>query len=178
MAAHGSGGVCNYGATVPNYIPDQVVQHGDIVYLLSSDNRRVYRWSISAGAYLNPYVVGHQPGLQHCWRRRTMAYSASHQRLYLGYSTGAIRYINVNAGAAEVAFASMPAGVLSLTSAGNFLVAHVGGYLSANGNYVLNSSGVTTDQGGSGYYYYAIDHAWDPVTRACTTPGPEACTTR
>ena len=31
----------------PNYTPDQVVQHGDVVYLLSSVNRRVYRWSIS-----------------------------------------------------------------------------------------------------------------------------------
>ena len=65
LAAHGSGGVCNYAATVPNYTPDQVVSQGDIVYLLSSANRRVYRWSMATGAYLNPVHRGHQPGLQH-----------------------------------------------------------------------------------------------------------------
>ena len=26
LAAHGSGGICNYGATLPNYIPDKIAQ--------------------------------------------------------------------------------------------------------------------------------------------------------
>src|SRR6185295_19514665 len=56
LAAHGSGGVCNYGATIPNYIPDAVTQQGDVVYLLSSANKRVYRRSISTNQYLNPYI--------------------------------------------------------------------------------------------------------------------------
>ena len=41
----------------------------------------------------------------------------------------------------------MPAGVISLSSAGNFLVAQAATLL-YNGSYVLNSSGVITDQGG------------------------------
>ncbi|HEU5136784.1 MAG TPA: hypothetical protein VFU13_16680 [Steroidobacteraceae bacterium] len=162
LTGHGSGGLCNYGATIPSYVPDQVVQQGDVVYLLSGANRRVYRWSISASAYLNPYVVGINQGFTTVAPVK-MAYSPDHERLYLGYSTGAIRYIDVNAGSAtEVAFAGLPFGVTSLTSAGDYLVAQVGNYYSNNGRYVLDSSGVITDQGSS--YYYANDYTWDPVT--------------
>ena len=156
LAAHGSGGVCNYAATIPNYIPDKVVQHGDVVYLLSSANRRVYRWSIGGSAYLNPYIVGINQGFTTA-APATIEYSVAHQRLYLGYSTGAIRYIDVNASAVEVAFATVAAGVTGLTSAGNYLVAH------ASGDYAINGSGVVTDQ--ESYYYYgsSTGNAWDPV---------------
>ena len=106
LAAHGSGGVCNYGATIPNYVPDQITHHGDVVYLLSEDNRRVYRWSISARAYLNPYVVGANQGFT-TTAPTAMAYSSAQQRLYLGYATGAIRYIDTaSTNAAEVQFAN------------------------------------------------------------------------
>jgi hypothetical protein len=152
---HGSGGVCNYAATIPNYSPDRVDQNGDIVYLLSSANRRVYRWSMATGTYLNPYVVGINQGFN-TLAPTSMVYSSAHQRLYLGYSTGAIRYIDVNGGPSEVAFANMATAVTSLGSAGNFLVAQAGG------GYLINSSGVTTDQGGY-YYGYSQQTAWDPV---------------
>ena len=48
--SHGSGGTCNYSATVPSYVPDQVVQNGDTVYLLSIANRRVSRCTACFGA--------------------------------------------------------------------------------------------------------------------------------
>ena len=162
LAAHGSGGVCNYGATIPNYTPDKVVQQGDVIYLLSAANRRVYRWSISGGAYLNPYVVGLNQGFT-TLAPRTIEYSAAHQRLYVGYPSGAIRYIDVNAASpAEVTFASPSDEVSNLTSAGNFLVVQTGGYYSYTGSFVLNSVGATVDQGDS--YYYSDSTAWDPVT--------------
>jgi len=161
LPAHGSGGVCNYGATVPVYAPDRVAQQGNVIYLLSSANRRVYRWSLATGAYLSPYVVGIDLGLSTA-APTTMAYSASHQRLYLGYPNGAIRYIDVNAGSAEVSLATMSAAVGNLASAGNFLVVQAGSNGYGSG-YVLNSSGVTTDTGGS-YYGYSRETAWDPLT--------------
>ena len=87
LPTHGTGGVCNYGATIPNYTPDQVVSQGDVIYLLSTANRRVYRWSITAGAYLNPYIVGINQGFSTVAPTK-MAYSSGQQRLYLGYETG------------------------------------------------------------------------------------------
>ena len=84
LASHGSGGACNYTATLPNYDPDQIISHGDIVYLLSRQNLRVYRWSISAERYLNPYVVGVSQGFSTVAPVK-IAYSGAHGRLYLGY---------------------------------------------------------------------------------------------
>jgi hypothetical protein len=160
LASHGSGGVCNYGATVPNYTPDQIAHHGDVIYLLSSSNRRVYRWSISGNAYLNPYVVGAPQGFT-TTAPTTMAYSAAHQRLYLGYASGAIRTIDVTASSpAEVPFANAAHAINSLNSAGNFLaVQSAGGYQSG---FVYNASGAVTDQGGY-YYGYSREAAWDPI---------------
>ena len=156
-----AGGACNYGATIPNYVPDQVVQNGDIIYLLSTANRRVYRWSISAGAYLNPYVVGINQGFSTVAPTK-MAYSSGHQRLYLGYSTGAIRYIDVTAAApVEAAFANTAMAVDGLAAVGNYVLAQDGSGAWAT-HYVINNAGVITDS--AEWNYYSRDYAWDPVT--------------
>jgi hypothetical protein len=160
LAAHGSGGVCNYSATIPNYTPDAVAQNGDTLYLLSSANKRVYRRTVATGAYLNPYIVGINQGFSTV-APTTMAYSPNHHRLYLGYSTGAIRYIDVNAATpVETPFATEATGVLGLVSAGNYLLG-----ASSGNSYVFDSSGAITAQGW-GYYYggYSSGYAWDPVT--------------
>jgi hypothetical protein len=154
LPAHGSGGVCDYSATLPAYAPDQVVQQGDIVYLLSSVNRRVYRWSISAGKYINPYVVGINQGFS-ILAPTAMAYSPGNQRLYLGYPGGYIRYIAVNGTSAEVPFAIVGADVTQVASAGNYVFA------GADMSYVLSSSGTVTWQGGG---TIIGDAAWDAGT--------------
>ena len=160
LAAHGSGGVCNPGTTVPNYVPDQVAQQGNVVYLLSGANHRVYRWSISAGAYLNPWIVGVNQGLATA-APTTLAYSPNHQRLYLGYDNGTIRYLDATAtNPVEAKFATMPKSVASLTSAGNFLVAQVGTN-DSNSGYVIDSGGVTRTAGVQ--QHSSIDPTWDPV---------------
>ena len=91
-----------------------------------------------------------------------MAYSSAQRRLYLGYDTGAIRQIDVTAASpVESAFATLAAAVTSLASAGNFVIAQTGTY-SYDGGFILNGSGVVTDQGGY-YYGYSREIAWDPV---------------
>ena len=108
--------------------------------------------------YLDPYDVGSV-----ALAPTTMAFSTAHHRLYLGYDTGAIKQIDVNAATpAEVAFASLAAAVTSLGSAGNFLIAQAGQY-NYGGGQVINASGVTTANGGY-YYGYSRESAWDPVT--------------
>jgi hypothetical protein len=161
LPSHGTGGVCNYGATIPNYIPDQVAQNGDTIYLLSSANRRVYRRSISTGAYLNPYIVGINQGFGTV-APTTMAYSSAQQRLYLGYDSGAIRYIDTSvSNPAEVQFANTALAVRGLASVGNYLLAQDNSGAWAT-HYVINSAGVITDS--AEWNYYSRDYAWDPVT--------------
>ena len=163
LAAHGSGGVCNYGATIPNYMPDQVVQHGDVVYLLSTANRRVYRWSISAGAYLNPYIVGINQGFNTVAPTK-MEYSAAHQRLYLGYAAGAIRYIDVNAGNPPRRHSSPGVGHHSPDERQQFPGGAGQGDYSSYGSHVINSAGVTTGHGRVRTITPPTTTTWDPVT--------------
>jgi len=161
LPSHGSGGVCNYGATIPNYVPDQVVSAGDIVYLLSSANRRVYRWSIATGVYLNPYIVGISQGFSTIAPTK-MAYSSAHQRLYFGYETGAIRYLDVTATApTEVPFANVATTVGGLASVGNYVLAQDSSGAWAT-HYVINSAGVITDS--AEWNYWSPEYAWDPVS--------------
>jgi hypothetical protein len=121
----------------------------------------VYRWSISTGAYLNPYIVGINQGFSTV-APTTMAYSSGHQRLYLGYDTGAIRYIDVTASApAETAFSNTAMAVGGLAAVGNYVLAQDGSGAWAT-HYVINSAGVITDS--AEWNYYSRDYAWDPVT--------------
>ena len=79
---------------LPNYIPDAVAYDGqDVVYLLNSANRFVFRWSIADSHYLDPYDVGSV-----ALTPTTMAFSSAQHRLYLGYDTGAIQQIDVSCG--------------------------------------------------------------------------------
>jgi hypothetical protein len=161
LLSHGDGVNCNYAATVPNYVPDQVVQQDDIIYLLSSANRRVYRWSISTETYLNPYVVGIDQGFSTLAPTR-MAYSSAHQRLYLGYSTGAIQYIDVTSGsAAEVPFGNTAMAVGGLAAVGNYVLAQDGSGAWAS-HYIFDRNGVLTNS--AEWNYQSREYAWDPVT--------------
>lgn len=158
LASHGSGGVCDYSATLPNYVPDLIVDDGETIYLLSSVNRRVYRWSITAETYLKPYVVGVSQGFS-TLAPTTMVYSSAHERLYLGYSTGAIQYIDVTASSAtETPFANTGEHVRGLGAAGSYVLAS-GAWTT---QYVFDSNGGVTDQ--ESWYYVSAEYTWDPVT--------------
>jgi hypothetical protein len=159
LAAHGSGGVCDPSTTVPQYVPDRIAAGGDVAYLLSTANRRVYRWSIATGRYLNPYVLG--AGDEGDVSVLTMTWSAAHQRLYLGYQTGAIRYFDTTAAnAGEAAFASTAMATSGLASVGNFVLA-----MDASGawatHYVFSSAGTLVDS--AEWNYISAESAWDPV---------------
>jgi hypothetical protein len=154
LPEHGSGGVCNQAATMPDYLPDQVVNDGDVIYLLSTANKRVYRWSMATATYLSPWVVGIDLGLDTIAPTR-MAFSPANDRLYLGYGNGAIQYIDVNAATpVETPFATAPSAIHSLGTAGTRVVAEAG---------IYDASGTLTDSGGY-YYGYSRETAWDPLS--------------
>jgi len=122
LSSHGDGINCDYEGAVPAYVPDQIISNGSDVFLLSQENLRVYRWSIANSAYTNPLFVGIKLGLSHIAPIK-IAYSAAHNRLYLGYPTGQIRYIDLTGSSEEVAFSSLYKAVNGLVSAGNYLLA-------------------------------------------------------
>ena len=131
----------DFAVTTEVPVPDAVVfDEQDIIYLLSGANQLVIRWSLSDERYLDPYTVevaGAGP--------TTMAYSAAHRRLYLGYATGAIRYLDLaSSSPAQQTFASVPTSVGRLAAVGNFLLAQ-----DSSGpwetHYTFDSAGVLRD---------------------------------
>ncbi|MGD8847866.1 MAG: PKD domain-containing protein, partial [Desulfobacteraceae bacterium] len=72
----------------------------NVVYLLSTSNNRIYRWSLSQQFPLNPIDVDASPTL--------MAYASTVQRIYLGYASGAITQIDLTSGVQESPFATLP----------------------------------------------------------------------
>ena len=162
LAAHGTGGTCNYAATIPNYVPDQVVQNGDTVYLLSSANRRVYRWSISAGAYLNPYIVGINQGFSTrgpdedgVFERPPAAVPRlQHRRHPVHRRHGGTRPLKPRSPTRPWPWlASRPSAITcSLRTDSGAWATH----------YVINNAGVITDS--EEWNHQSADYAWDPVT--------------
>ena len=93
--------------------------------------------------------------------RRPHGVLERHQRLYLGYSTGAIQYIDTSAAnGAEVPFANTALGVGGLAAVGNYVLAQDFSGAWAT-HYVFNAAGDVTDQ--ADWNYYSREYAWDPV---------------
>lgn len=114
--AEGNGLACN--AATPKFVPDQVIGDGqDLIYMLSNADQRIYRWSRLRRAYLAPLAIGRHGAA------KSFAYSADHQRLYLGYASGAITYIDVAGDTGETRLTALARSVDGLAAAGKFLVA-------------------------------------------------------
>jgi len=156
---HGDGVNCDVDTMIPNYIPDQTISANGIVYLLSRDNARVYRWSVPDGAYINPLVVGLDKGktIEPPYR---IADSAAHDRLYLTYSEGIIQYINLQGDLSEKAFAKTAFAVGGLAAVGDYIL--VADTFSLNTNrYVFDANGNLTDNKGWGSIFE--HYAWSPI---------------
>ncbi len=158
LTSHGVNGLCNYAATVPSFVPDKVLSDGEIIYLLSAANQRVYRWSIATSSYINPFIIGLKQGNEQI-EPTLMTISIAHNRLYLGYETGAIHYISLSGGAEEVSFGFTAGSVRGLASVGNYLLAQdfSGAWAS---HYIFDIDGVLTDH--KDWNDYSREYAWDP----------------
>nr|WP_324257315.1 hypothetical protein [Cellvibrio fontiphilus] len=158
LPAHGDGTACNYGATIPNFTPDQVASDTEYIYLLSSANQRIYRWSLVEANYVNPLVIGQKQGLT-TYLPTKMALSESHNRIYLGYESGAIRYLDLQTGQ-ELPFANTAQAVKGLASVGNYVLAqdYSGAWAT---HYIFDEFGSITDA--REWNYYSPEYAWSPL---------------
>lgn len=156
--AQGDGVNCNFALVMPAYVPDQILSDGqDIVYLLSKANNRVYRWSKNKGDYISPLVVGQKSDLT-VVPPTTITYSQDHNRLYLGYATGAISYINSIGDTKEFAFAATAQSVQGLAPVGKYLLAQdpSGAWSS---HYIFDKQGNLTDS--KEWNYFSRYYDWN-----------------
>lgn len=114
---HGTGTTCNITSNIPFYDPDEfAIDNSDVVYLLDVDNERIYRWDAAQGHH-NPLLIGDGDGDL----VQMMRFSPDDDRLYIGYDSGKMTYVDTTGPDDEVYFAAMPTTVRGLQPAGNFV---------------------------------------------------------
>jgi outer membrane protein assembly factor BamB len=142
LASHGNDNGCDFLATQPIFTPDQIIYDDEgNIYLLSSLNKRIYRWLSATNQFTNPIVISSSI-YQSFGESRMMTYSSEHNRLYLGYVSGTITRFNLDE-LHEKFFANIGGDIRGLTSVGNFLLAEKQG--SRDTHYILDEDGEITD---------------------------------
>jgi hypothetical protein len=162
LPQHGDGSTCNVASTLPDYVPDIVVGDIDgVVYLLSAENARIYRYSAAGAQHLSPVLVG--SGTSTGTAPSLMEYAPAQDRLYLGYGSGAITYIDLNdAQLRERPFATVATAVGGLGAAGDFLAVQ-----DSSGawetHYYFDEAG--TLRGSADWNHYSRDYEWNATLR-------------
>lgn len=117
-----SGSTCTPEETIPEFTPDKIaIDKNGIVYLLSSDHNRVFRWSSQTLSWLNPLHVGSTHPL---WSESPseMAISESQNRLWFGYNSGKVSYIDSTDNNAETVFPKASSkSIKALVGAGDYV---------------------------------------------------------
>ena len=163
LPEHGDGVTCDVVSTLPDYAPDAVVGDLDgIAYLLSADNNRIYRYSGPAARHLSPIVVGSDGPLNPSAPTR-MEYSPQHDRLYLGYASGAVTYVDLNdAQLRERHFANVATAVGGLGAAGEYLAVQDSSGAWAT-HYYFDQTG--TLRSSADWNYFSQDYEWNATLR-------------
>jgi hypothetical protein len=163
LPQHGDGVTCNIASTLPDYLPDDVAGDVDgIAYLLSTEYHRVYRYSGPTGQHLSPIVVG-SGTLLNDTAPTYMEYSPQHDRLYFGYPTGAVTYVDLSdPQLRERPFANVATGVGGLGAAGEYLAVqdYSGAWAT---HYYFDQAGVLRDS--AEWNYFSQDYEWNASLR-------------
>ena len=155
----GNGTVCNPALTTPAYVPDQVFSDSTgTIYLLSRQNSRLYRWSKSTGGFIAPLVIGQKSGPV-AMTPNVSVLSAEHNRIYLGYPSGQITYINLSGDQRETAFTAIASSVRGLSPVGQYLLAQDDSGAWATHYIFDNAAKLMDSKEWNAFSYY---YAWNP----------------
>lgn len=160
LPEHGDGTVCDFASTMPSFEPDRsLIAADNIVYLLSSENNRVFRWSADTQQFINPIHVG-TTGILSPTAPITMTYSQAHNRIYLGYPNGTITFVDLLGALRETRFTGLSFSVRGLASVGNYVLAQdaSGAW---NTHYIFDQSGTLTDS--AEWNYFSEVYVWNRV---------------
>ncbi|UAA40389.1 hypothetical protein KIH87_08670 [Paraneptunicella aestuarii] len=156
---NGIGG-CDYAATVGDFTPEVMFMDKDnILYLYDADNGRIHRRSLITNEYLDSIFVGRQSNNEPIYPTH-VEYSLSHSRLYLGYSTGQVTYIDLNDIRSEKAFYSVYKKVIGLAAVGKYLLIQNGS--SPYMHHVVDVNGSLKDQ--RSWSRTSTHYAWNSST--------------
>ena len=164
LLSQGDGTSCDYSQVIPVFTPDKVINdENGIIYMLSSDNNRVYRWSMAANDYIAPIVIGDDAPIG-ATKPTLMEYSAPHNRLYFGYDSGQVNYLDLNdLSSGEQPYATVSMDVRGIAAVGNYVMVQDNSGAWAT-HYVFSKAGDLTDS--KDWNRYSRVYAWsDELSR-------------
>ena len=155
LTEHGSDGSCDFTATLPSFTPTKIIyDEQEDIYLLSSENSAIYRWSAATNHYTNPINLATLSQDVNAIPL-IITYLSAQNRIYIGYNNGHITYVDISSPTQEHQFTSLPRQITYLSSAGNYLLASDS---SQSNKYIFDSDGVQTD---SFYEYSNVAMQWN-----------------
>ncbi len=161
LTEHGNGEVCDYNVMVPNFTADEVASVDGIVYLLNAQNKKIYRWLSATQSYTNPINLRSYWPFDISGAATHIAYSEAHERLYVGFDSGVIKYAENGNSAVLQEYANLSLSVDGLASVGDFILAQdaTGAWVS---HHIYNQDGILTDS--KDWNYYSHTYAWNEDT--------------
>ena len=146
------------GQTVdPNglaYTPDATfLDQNGVLYLYSKTHQSLFRWNPINQAYLTAIPLVGSPNY--------VAYSSENHSIYLAYSTGLIRSIDLSStNLIETPFANLATAPLGLSTAGAYIFA-VDSSGAWNTHYTFDATGTLVDS--VDWNYYSSEYVWSSV---------------
>lgn len=125
----------------------------DLLYLVDRESLSIFRWSTMKKVYLDSWSLLNPPN----W----VTLSATHNRLYLGYSNGKITYFDLSQTApVETHFTNLAIGTLGLLAVGDFLFAADASGAWAT-HYSMDKNGTIVDS--KDWRDTGSQYIWNPV---------------
>ena len=159
LPQQGDGTTCDVAGAIPAYVPDRIVADlGGNVFLLSAVNKKIYRYSATTGRGVSPISLGAA-----AWSSsptpNVMEYSPAHQRLYVGYDSGAVTYVDLTEPQPrERPFTTVATRVGGIGAAGDYVVIQDFSGAWAT-HYYYDRAGVLRDS--AEWNYYSRDYEWN-----------------
>ncbi|MDQ7073893.1 MAG: thrombospondin type 3 repeat-containing protein [Gammaproteobacteria bacterium] len=125
----------------------------DILYLIDQDSLSVFRWSSISNSYLSSWALLDPP--------TSVALSTTHNRLYLGYSSGKISYFDLSLiNPVETHFANLTLSVKHLLATNNHLFAtDLSGFWATHYSFDINATLLDSKMSND----LSLEYVWNPV---------------
>lgn len=115
-----SSNACDPSVTMPDVSLRETFVDGNIIYIVNYERSTLYRWDNNTQQYLNPISLIHpNPFLDNAPRH--VAFNPIQQRVYLGYSSGEIHYVDLTTGTISEEFHAEGQNFAVMFSANNYL---------------------------------------------------------
>lgn len=129
---HSRNGTCDIALKIPNYTPTQIAFDGKVIYYLSRENHKVFRWSMEENYHLEPIGVNFDP--------LDFTYSKDDKSLYIIYEEPYVSKLSISDNLKETHFVNHSGRTKRISSVGKNIILYDAGYVEGT-NYIYAFDG-------------------------------------